>query len=114
MKEGRLTVDQRRKELYENGEIDEVFLRNTYSSDSEAESPLGKPAFSVNSGLHGVVSPIKKRGRGNSFKKGQVVRTHRNSFQLAVSDSEDSNTDDDSGKKVLNLNSGNLRFQAIE
>lgn len=114
VKEGRITVDQRRKELYENGEIDEVFLRNTYSSDSEAESPLGKQIYSVNSGIKGAVSPIKARKKSDSFKKGVIVRTKRNSFQLAVSDSEGSGTDDDSGKKVLNIGSGNLKFKAVE
>lgn len=111
--EGRITVDQRRKELYEAGEIDEAFLRNTYSSDSEIESPIGK-IYSINSGIQGSVSPLKKREKESSLKKGPIVRTKRNSFQLAVSDSEESNTDDDSGKKVLNFNTGNLKFKAVD
>jgi hypothetical protein len=91
IKEGRITVDQRRKELYENGEIDEAFLRNTYSSDSESESPKKKEeAFTINnSGIEGSISPIQKRERSDSFKRGKMVKTKRNSFRLAVSDSED-------------------------
>ena len=113
IKEGRITVDQRRKELYKNGEIDEVFLKNSQSSDSDNDINIIGQKFSINSGIQGAVSPMKKRERGNSFKKGTVIKTKRNSFQLAVSDSDDSSQNDESGKKVINI-SGNLKFKDVE
>ena len=113
IKEGQITVDQRRKELFENGEIDEIFMRSSMTSDSESEGSMIQQPFSNNSGIHGSISPLK-RERGNSFKKGQVIRTKRNSFQLAVSDSDGSYTDEESegDRKVINLE-GNLRFKTI-
>lgn len=116
VKEGRLTVDQRRKELYEAGEIDEVFLQNTHSSDSENDNALNARLFSQNSGITGAISPIRKRSRGNSFKRGEVVRTKRNSFRIAVSDSEESSaTDEESGsKKVINFESKDLKFKEVD
>lgn len=112
IKEGRITVDQRRRELYQNGEIDEAFLKYTVDSDSEIGSPFGAQPCSINSGVQGSITPMRKRSRGNSFKRGKVVRTKRNSFQLAVSDSEDSQTESD-GEKVINF-TGKIKFQAVE
>lgn len=117
IKEGRITVDQRRKELYENGEIDEAFLRNTYSSDSENDSPKKGEIVSINSGVKGAVSPIKSRERSDSdsFRRGKVVKTKRNSFRLAVSDSESqSDNDNTDNEKVINIEPGKLRFTELE
>jgi len=114
IQEGRISVDQRRKELYEMGEIDDVFLRSSMSSDSEPENGMIGQKYSINSGVPGAISPVKKRDKGNDSKKGKVVRTKRNSFQLAVSDSDDgSQTDEEIGKKVINFN-GKVKFKSVD
>mmetsp|Transcript_20431 Transcript_20431/g.20157 ORF Transcript_20431/g.20157 Transcript_20431/m.20157 type:complete len:282 (+) Transcript_20431:1039-1884(+) len=114
IQEGKISVDQRRKELFEIGEIDEVFLRNSMSSDSEAENSMVGQKYSINSGIPGAISPSNRRSRGNSFKRGKIVRTKRNSFQLAVSDSDESSqTDEEVGKKVINFD-GKVKFKSIE
>lgn len=89
-------------------------MKYTYSSDSENESSLGKDVFSINSGVQGAISPLKKKER-NKERKTQIVTTKRNSFKIAVSDSEDSSdTGEESGKKVLNFRSGSVSFKALD
>jgi len=96
--------------MYANGEIDEVFLNNSFSSDSDQESPSSNKLYSINTGTDASISPIQKRKRS----KASVIHTKRNSFKLAVDDSESSHSEDESDKKTINLQPGNLRFTTLD
>ena len=110
--EGKLTLAQHRKDMYYNGEIDEVFLRSSFASDSEDESSPSKKIYAISSGLNEDFVNNKPKNSPDEESKGDKKR--RKSFKIKINDDDSSNSESDSSsKKVVNFNTKNVRIKEI-
>ena len=112
--EGKLTLAQHRKDMYHNGEIDEVFLRSSFASDSEDDSSPSKKILAISSGLNETFT--KSRSKNPSDEESGEEKKRRKSFKLKINgdDGEDSNSESDSSKKkIVNFNTKNVRIKEI-
>lgn len=126
IKEGKLTVEQRKKEWFLNGDIDEAFVKSAYSSDedpngnSSPDSKYRTSSFTINSRKSEEPTNDTTKGKRKKSFKIQLESdeesfehySHIDTSSMNCSSINSSNKAND--RKTININFADSTFKVLD